>query len=425
VLIISGAKGDTRRYRCFHLYEQLRLADLDCQVHLITEWNILNKVNWQDMVIFHRVIEDRLSDRIFSAISQLGGVALMDVDDFLFDETAYQWINSPDFQDPIRASLYQEEMGRFRNALQLCQGVLASTDFLAQRVKSLNIPVWVHRNAFSLEMLALSKSAFEGKSKSKDTVVIGYGSGTPTHNRDFAMIKPALVKILEKYPQTELYLVGAIEAGKDWGKLADRIKHYPLVHWRELPSMLANFDINLAPLVSDNPFAQSKSEIKYMEAGLVKVPTVASPTDAFRYAIRPNENGFLAATEEEWVAALSMLVEQEGLRVATGEQAYEDVIERYHPAVRSMELMKTLDGINQAFPGRAYQKIDAGKSTSVIAFNLQGKDMHDFSVSRQLESLPALIQRGIYSIHYRGIGTLLRQIWIQIRRWAEPLFPFT
>jgi len=188
--------------------------------------------------------------------------------------------------------------------------------------------------------------------------------------------------------------------------------------------MLANFDINLAPLVSDNPFAQSKSEIKYMEAGLVKVPTVASPTDAFRYAIRPNENGFLAATEEEWVAALSMLVEQEGLRVATGEQAYEDVIERYHPAVRSMELMKTLDGINQAFPGRAYQKIDAGKSTSVIAFNLQGKDMHDFSVSRQLESLPALIQRGIYSIHYRGIGTLLRQIWIQIRRWAEPLFPF-
>ncbi|MEN6299657.1 MAG: hypothetical protein ABFD51_07070, partial [Anaerolineaceae bacterium] len=102
MLIISGAKGDTRRYRCFHLYEQLRLADLDCQVHLITEWNILNKVNWQDMVIFHRVIEDRLSDRIFSAISRLGGVALMDVDDFLFDETAYQWINSPDFRDPIR-----------------------------------------------------------------------------------------------------------------------------------------------------------------------------------------------------------------------------------------------------------------------------------------------------------------------------------
>jgi hypothetical protein len=49
-------------------------------------------------------------------------------------------------------------------------------------------------------------------------------------------------------------------------------------------------DINLAPLVMDNPFAQSKSEIKYMEAALVRAPTIASPTDAYRFAIRPGEN---------------------------------------------------------------------------------------------------------------------------------------
>lgn len=396
---------------------------MDCQIHLITESKISN-MNWQDIVIFHRVTEDALTDRIFTAIDRLGGLALMDVDDFLFDSTAYQWINSPDFQDPIRASLYQEDMLRFRNLLQRCHGALASTHFLAQQVEKLNIPVWVHRNAFSLEMLDLSKSAQRERQNSGKPIIIGYGSGTPTHNRDFAMIKPVLIKILEKYPSTELWLAGEIDPGKEWGSSADRVKQYPLLPWRELPALLARFDINLAPLVADNPFSQSKSEIKYVEAGLVKTPTIASPTEAFRHAIQSSHNGFLAETTDDWLKALQTLIEQRDLRIEIGEQAYQDVIERYHPAVRSMELMKILDGINQAFSTRAFEKIDTSKSASVIAFNQQGKDYHELSVSHELESKPSLIQRGIYSLRYRGAATLLRQIWIQIRRWLVPLFPF-
>ncbi len=424
MLIISGAKGDTRRYRCFHLFEQFRLAALDCQIRLITDSNILSASNWRDIVIFHRVTQDTLTDHIFNAIDRAGGVALMDVDDLLFDPVAYKWINSPDFQDPIRASLYQEDMRRFRDALQRCQGALTSTDFLAQHVSALNLPVWVHRNAFSLEMLAISNSTHGDKPRSGKPVVIGYASGTPTHNQDFALIKPALVSILTSYPETELWVVGAVEAGKDWGGAADRVKQLPLMPWRELPHVLARFDINLAPLVMDNPFAQSKSEIKYMEAGLVKTPTIASPTEAFRFAIQPGKTGFLAATDNVWVETLAALVEHESLRKTTGVQAYEDVISRYHPAGRSLELMSVLDQVNQKFDKKPYKKPVTRESASVIAFNLQGMDWNTFRVSSELENQPSLIQRGIYTLRYRGAGTLLRQIWIQIRRWAEPLFPF-
>ncbi len=81
-----------------------------------------------------------------------------------------------------------------------------------------------------------------------------------------------------------------------------------MVPWRDLPEKLAKLDINIAPLVMNNPFGKSKSEIKYVEAGLVRVPTIASPTEAFKFAIQSGVNGILAADEEEWSDALAMLV---------------------------------------------------------------------------------------------------------------------
>ncbi|MBN1537119.1 MAG: glycosyltransferase family 4 protein [Anaerolineales bacterium] len=424
MLIISGAKGDTRRYRCFHLYEQFKLAALDCQIRLITDANLQTTTNWRDLVIFHRITQDALTERIFESIDKAGGVALMDVDDLLFEPAAYQWINSPDFEDDIRASLYQEDMRRFRNALQFCQGVLASTDYLAEQASALNLPVWVHRNAFSLEMLELSNTAIQQKKENGKPVVIGYASGTPTHDRDFALIKPVLIKILETHPQTELWLVGSVDAGKDWGSSAERVKKISLMPWRQLPQILARFDINLAPLVMDNPFSQSKSEIKYMEAGLVKTATIASPTQAFRYAIQSGKNGFLADTETGWLEALSAMVEHDGLREIIGEQAHEDVLTRYHPAKRSLELMDVIEQVNQKFEQKSYKKPVTRESASVIAFNLKGIDWRNFSVSPELEYRPSLLRRGIYTFRYRSAATLLQQIWIQIRRWVQPIFPF-
>ncbi len=278
-------------------------------------------------------------------------------------------------------------------------------------MQSFRKPSWVHRNAFDIEMLDLSEDAYTAKREEARKVIIGYASGTATHNHDFTVAKPAIKKTLQKYSHTELWLIGPIDPGEDWGDLTERIRHINLVPWRRLPSLLCQFDINIAPLVADNPFSQSKSEIKYMEAGLVRVPTIASPISAFRYAIQSGENGWLAESNQDWEKRLSELVEDTRLRKQMGNQAYQDVIARYHPQVRSRELVST---ISQIVEKLNYPKFEARPRIN--------QDLE--RVTPEYERHPTYLQMGIYSLRNRGWKTLLKQIWIYFRRLLAPIFPF-
>lgn len=423
ILLISGVRGDTRRYRCFHTYEQLKLAGIEAQLSHTTDPALITKAENASIFILHRTSYDSRMKRLLEVIEKQGSLAILDTDDLIFDPEAFRWIDSPDFQDPVRAALYREDMHRHRSTMDACQAVVVSTNYLAEKVRSLGKPVWVHRNAFSMEMLSIAEAAYQQRKMVPDRVVIGYASGTPTHNRDFATVKPAIKQILQRYPQAQLRIVGALDPGTDWGALGARIRHDPLVPWRELPQILVQFDINLAPLVSDNPFSQCKSEIKYVEAALLRVPTVASSTSAFQFAIKPGENGYLATAYQDWVSALSMLIEDSQSRWSMGERAYAHVLGNYHPAKRTTELLSILDQIYQS---------QLGKPSSLISetnrrqdqLNKAAENMRGFRISPEIERSPTLAQMAHYSLRYRGLRTLLMQVWIYFRRMLVPLFPY-
>ena len=416
ILILSGARGDTRRYRTFHLYEQTRLLGLHSQLSHVTDGKISEKVKSSDIVIIHRAAYNRQIAWLEKEIHQKNGKLIQDFDDLVFDPTAFKYINSVDFADPIRASLYQEEMGLNRKTLDVCDICLTSTNYLAGCIHSLGKPVHVHRNAFSLEMLEGSEAAYASRKFTPDKIVIGYASGTSTHNQDFALIKPALQEILSGHPNAELWLVGSLDPGEDWGKLDNQIRRIKLVPWRNLPEILARFDINLAPLCIDNPFGQSKSEIKYLEAALVRIPTIASPSEAFKYAIRQADNGFLAGNLLEWQKTMQSLIEQPTLCTTVGERAYQDVKLHYHPSVRARQLVETLNSMID-------QKFDQ-QNTLLINGVSQTELLESFWNKPDLERSPTLIQRGLYTLKYRNLRTLLQQVWIYFRRMVAPIFPY-
>jgi glycosyltransferase involved in cell wall biosynthesis len=100
------------------------------------------------------------------------------------------------------------------------------------------------------------------------------------------------------------------------------------------PNEVARFDVNLAPLEIGNPYCEAKSELKYYQAALVGVPTIASATQPFREAIKHGETGFLASTGEEWHRSLTALLEDPTLRknVATAARAH--TLATYGPQVK-------------------------------------------------------------------------------------------
>lgn len=423
VLTLSGAKGDTRRYRSFHLLEQLQFIGAPCVTSHISNRKLLEELDRSAIVIFHRVSFDKYVERLFEMIRSRGILAIADVDDLIFDPSAFEWIDSPDFQDPFRAALYKEDMRRNRMVLERCNAAIVSTEFLGRQVRLLGLPVWTHRNAFSLEMLEISENVFLKRQINKEKIVIGYASGTPTHDRDFAIVKPALKYILHNYPQSELHIYGPVDAGRDWGVVENKIKIHKLVPWRELPKFLVQFNINIAPLVMDNSFGKSKSEIKYVEASLVRVPTIASSTEAYEFAIQSGVNGFLANNEQEWVEFLSQLVEQEETRQSMGLKAYEDVMNRYHPIRRAKELLDTLNQIHQQYKGVSFLPNTPERQAELCSLS-NHVSRSGFYIDPIIEQKPTLFQRGLYSIRYRGILTLVIQCYIFIRRLLAPWFPF-
>jgi hypothetical protein len=172
-----------------------------------------------------------------------------------------------------------------------------------------------------------------------DTVLrIGYAGGSRTHQRDFAQVAPALARILAERPHCRLVLFRDPRSGEGV-VLADEfdvlLPVSAQIEWRDmvelsaLPGELARFDINLAPLEPDNIFCAAKSELKYFEAALAGVPTIASPVGRLGRAIEHGRTGLLAADDAEWYEALRQLLDDAPLRRRMGRDAYHDALWRF------------------------------------------------------------------------------------------------
>ena len=134
---------------------------------------------------------------------------------------------------------------------------------------------------------------------------------------------------MEKYENIELVLAGPLDVESKLNKFSSRIKQLPFVSREKHFENIARVDINIAPLEIGNPFCEAKSELKFFEAGIVGVPTVAAATQTFREAIADGIDGFVAGGEEEWFSKLEKLIVDENLRKTMGEKARQTALEKH------------------------------------------------------------------------------------------------
>jgi glycosyltransferase involved in cell wall biosynthesis len=352
IVMISG-EADTpgHTYRVLRFAEAARALGATVSVHDYEELDadaLAPLVEASDLLFIWRA---PLSPEIHAQIEaarQRGIIVVFDVDDLMVDPA----LADPKIIDGIRTrKLDRRDVARHfavtQQTLTISDFACAPTHYLAGELQRWAIPTFVIPNGFDEDAWRIARLARRRRqlAGTDGLIRIGYPAGSRTHQRDFAVAVPALARILACYPHTRLVLFRQgpwptldLEEFPELAGLDAQIEWREMVPVPALPDELARFDINIAPLETGNPFCEAKSELKYFEAALVEVPSVCSPTDPFRRAIRNGETGFLAANEGEWFDALARLVEDEALRRRIGRTAYLHALWTYGPE-RRVELV--------------------------------------------------------------------------------------
>ena len=323
VLFINGCDESVphpARYRVTHQREQLAANNISTgEVYYVNLQ--LDQVRYYRTFVFFRCPYTDMIGEFIKLAKKLNKKVLFDIDDLVVDTKYTDTIKYLDSMSKEERALYDDGVMRMGRTLKLCDAAITTTERLAEELGHYVPEVFINRNTASEEMCALSKEALKNKTRKDDHVGIGYFSGSLTHNDDFELVLPALTKVMEKYPQVQLHVVGELDLPEALQQYKARVVSHPFVDWKKLPSLIAEVDINLAPL-EQSIFNEAKSENKWVEAALVKVPTVASNVGAFQRMIVSGETGILCDTEEEWVEQLSRLVEDKKERDRIAENAH-------------------------------------------------------------------------------------------------------
>ncbi len=125
----------------------------------------------------------------------------------------------------------------------------------------------------------------------------------------------------------------------------------------------------------------------------------------------------------DWSDGLAELIQHSELRQQMGERAYQDVLDRYHPRVRSQELVNTLNQIHVHASGRPLWTRPPSHGLP-IPVHKNDPFGDPIWLSETVEQDPTLARMAWYSLRHRGAHTLLKQLWIYFRRLISPIFPF-
>ena len=312
VLFINGCNiknlPHPYRYRVLHQMEELDAGFLESDV---VDYLNLDPIIVQDyrVIIFFRCPWTEKVDEAITLAKKLNKKVLFDIDDLVIDKKYTELIPYIKTLSSKDKTLYDDGVMRIGKTLKLCDGAITTTEGLAKELKNYVPNVFINRNVASEEMWKLSQIALNKNCNitKNESIIIGYFSGSITHDSDIEMIKDALIKILKENKNVKLLLLGELSEPDYLIEFSSQIIKKTFIDWRELPEIIANVDINIAP-IENTIFNSAKSENKWMEAALVKVPTIASNLGAFKHVINHNLTGLLCDDVNDWYISLKNLI---------------------------------------------------------------------------------------------------------------------
>ena len=298
------------------------------------------------LVIFYRTPGYIEVLNLISEAKRLKIPVFWEVDDFIFDRGVLAKSKTLSEIDQQELNALLEGANLYRKAMLSCGRGIASTIGLADAMIAAGVAdVSVVENAIdqqSLDYVLKTTDTVQIK-KSDGFIRVVYGSGTTTHDIDFLEASAALLIVLKKFKNVKLRIIGVLNLPDSFSQVNSQVEVIPLCSFEEYLGYLAECDISIAPL-EKYIFNDSKSNIKFIEASLLKLPSICSPRAAFSQVIKHGKNGYLCETPEKWAEALIELIESNEQRTQVGLLAYDYVMATYRvESVSRTQLLPLVD----------------------------------------------------------------------------------
>lgn len=353
ILFVTGGVGDSARYRCHHVAEELELNGFRCSITVQDNPLLAKYADRFSVFVFHRVLYTPSVKKLIENIKKQNKEIIFETDDLVYDPKYLTHMDYFKVMNPLERKLYENGVGGEILADHYVKTCTTTTTFLADKLREHGKKIFLVPNRLckkDVEMASKlqvhqvkspsspsrkeivnieSKETRHSELDIRNLIRIGYFSGTLSHNKDFATVTDALVEIMQKNENVELCLVGPLDVENKLNFFKERIRQLPFVPREKHFANMASVDISIAPLEIGNPFCESKSELKFFEAGIVGVPSVCAATQPYLEAIEDGVDGFVANGTEEWIQKLEKLITDEELRRRMGEKAREKALEKY------------------------------------------------------------------------------------------------
>jgi len=235
-------------------------------------------------------------------IARSGVPVVFDFDDAIFHS----------YRSPSNGYLsYLKFPAKTAEICRLSTAIMAGNEYLADYARENNAAVTIIPTTIDTD-----KYQFLDKAE-RDTITIGWsGSFSTIQHLD------TIREVLQELAKTEKFKLRVI--GTPSYELAGvDVEALP---WRAESEIddLAAIDIGLMPLPDDN-WSKGKCGLKALQYMALGIPSICSPVGVNSTIIQDGENGYLAATADEWVGTIKRLMHSSELRARLGRAGRETV----------------------------------------------------------------------------------------------------
>ena len=185
ILFINGCcLPHPQRYRVDHQIEQLEAYGISCSRVNYEDLNLDLVKYFRGFVIYRCPIIPVVEEFVKKA-KENNKAVFYDIDDLVFDLEYTSQIRYLDNLSQPEIDLYNDGVKRMGDTLKLCDYGIATTKRLQTEMGKHLKEVFINRNVASESMIMFSKNAIENVEKDENKIIMGYLSGSITHNDDY------------------------------------------------------------------------------------------------------------------------------------------------------------------------------------------------------------------------------------------------